>query len=135
MTTTLAIQERLIALGYKPGTADGIAGPVTLAALFPLVPTNPNSASIVDGDPQAAEDHPEDYGHHRPLHGDAGGAGGICRHNPLLAPRQRVEGYRMSRVSTARCALAGPKRRSEVAALVVTSKLAKYVRASFNCSA
>ena len=58
MTTTLAIQERLIALGYKPGpadgvdgpktreavkafqrakgvTADGIAGPVTLALLFP----------------------------------------------------------------------------------------------------
>jgi N-acetylmuramoyl-L-alanine amidase len=69
MTTTLAIQERLIALGYKPGTADGIdgpktreavkafqrdkgvtadgvVGPVTLALLFPIAATNPSAASI-----------------------------------------------------------------------------------------
>ncbi|MXN46044.1 hypothetical protein GR138_12670 [Shinella kummerowiae] len=69
MTTPLQVQERLIALGYKPGpadgidgpktreavkafqrdkgvTADGIAGPVTLALLFPIAAANPNAASI-----------------------------------------------------------------------------------------
>ncbi|WLR94256.1 peptidoglycan recognition protein family protein [Shinella zoogloeoides] len=33
MTTILVIQERLIALGYKPGTADGIDGPKTREAV------------------------------------------------------------------------------------------------------
>lgn len=69
MTTILQVQERLIALGYRPGPADGrdgpktreavrafqrdkglavdgIAGPKTLAALFPLAPVDPNAASI-----------------------------------------------------------------------------------------
>lgn len=69
MTTILQVQERLIALGYRPGptdgrdgpktreavrafqrdkglAVDGIAGPKTLAALFPLAPADPNAASI-----------------------------------------------------------------------------------------
>jgi N-acetylmuramoyl-L-alanine amidase len=69
MTTTLQVQERLIALGYKPGpadgvdgpktreavkafqrdkgvTADGIAGLVTLALMFPIAATSQNAASI-----------------------------------------------------------------------------------------
>lgn len=69
MTTTLQVQERLIALGYKPGpadgidgpktqeavkafqrdkgvTADGIVGPRTLALLFPLTASSPSASSI-----------------------------------------------------------------------------------------
>lgn len=69
MTTTLQVQERLIALGRNPGpadgedgpktreairgfqrdnglTADGIAGPKTLAVLFPLTSAKPQAASI-----------------------------------------------------------------------------------------
>ena len=33
MTTTLGIQERLIALGYNPGPPDGIDGPKTREAM------------------------------------------------------------------------------------------------------
>lgn len=69
MNTTLQVQERLIALGYKPGpadgidgpktqealkafqrykgvTADGIVGPRTIALLFPLTSSNPSASSI-----------------------------------------------------------------------------------------